>query len=173
MSAVGSRAWRLKQLTYTTAFFKGRTWPCASGARPLCDSVDAEVHTLPTYEKVDVPTTLVVRKKGHDVIADPLFNKGTSFPLAERERLGLRGLLPPRILTMEQQEGRVMQDYHEGLDYVSPEEVESWSISRCVRLRSLQRLARWRDASLTPVCASPHTRVHCVHQLSSLARGLV
>lgn len=32
-----------------------------------------------------------------------VFNKGTAHPLVERERLGLRGLLPPRVLTMEQQ----------------------------------------------------------------------
>lgn len=93
-------------------------------------AVDADVHTLPTYEKVDVSPTLIVRKKGHDVISDPLYNKGTAFPHAERERLGLRGLLPPRILALEEQESRVMQDYREGLDYVSPEEVENWSISR-------------------------------------------
>ena len=111
-------------------------------ARWLCAGVDAEVHTLPTYEKVDTPATVVVRKKGHDVISDPLFNKGTSFPLTERERLGLRGLLPPRILSLSQQEGRVMQDYREGLDYVSPEEVESWSISRCA------------SCCATPLCAA-------------------
>lgn len=34
-----------------------------------------------------------------------VFNKGTAHPLVERERLGLRGLLPPRVLTMEQQVG--------------------------------------------------------------------
>lgn len=99
-------------------------WYCSGTA------VDADVHTLPTYEKVDVSPTLIVRKKGHDVISDPLYNKGTAFPHAERERLGLRGLLPPRILALEEQESRVMQDYREGLDYVSPEEVENWSISR-------------------------------------------
>ncbi len=29
--------------------------------------------------------------------------QGTAHPLVERERLGLRGLLPPLVLTMEQQ----------------------------------------------------------------------
>jgi hypothetical protein len=98
--------------------------------RCFCSPPAADVDTLPTYEKIDVPQTLIVRKKGHDVIADALFNKGTAFPHAERERLGLRGLLPPRILSLEEQEQRIMKDYREGLDYVSPEEVENWSISR-------------------------------------------
>jgi hypothetical protein len=112
----------------------GTSLACRQAVQVRCCSgtvVDAGVHTLPTYEKVDVSPTLIVRKKGHDVISDPLYNKGTAFPHAERERLGLRGLLPPRILALEEQESRVMQDYREGLDYVSPEEVENWSISRC------------------------------------------
>lgn len=33
--------------------------------------------------------------------------QGTAFPKAERERLGLRGLLPPRYLTMETQLERI------------------------------------------------------------------
>lgn len=86
---------------------------------------------MPPYEKVEMSQTLIVRKKGHDVISDPLYNKGTAFPHAERERLGLRGLLPPRILALKEQERKVLQDYREGHDYVSPEEVENWSISRC------------------------------------------
>ena len=110
---------------------------CARHLSTISPDIDAEVSTLPTYEKVEVPTTVVVRKKGHDVITDALYNKGTAFPLTERERLGLRGLLPPRILSLDEQEGRVMQDYREGLDFVSPEEVESWSISRCELRRCL------------------------------------
>jgi hypothetical protein len=83
------------------------------------------------YEQSDVSTIRIVRKRGSDVIKDPLFNKGTGFPAAERERLGLRGLLPPRCLTIQEQESRVLTDYYEGLDYVPPEEVENWHISRC------------------------------------------
>ena len=37
----------------------------------------------------------IVRKKGKNVLSDPLFNKGLAFPLAERDRLGIRGLVPP------------------------------------------------------------------------------
>ena len=50
----------------------------------------------------------VARSRGVDVLHDPVSNKGTAHPLVERERLGLRGLLPPRVLTMEQQVGECM-----------------------------------------------------------------
>jgi hypothetical protein len=70
--------------------------------------------------------------RAHYCVDESFFTAvGTAFPHAERERLGLRGLLPPRILSLDEQEGRVLQDYNEGLDYVSPEEVENWHISRC------------------------------------------
>ncbi|RVW27894.1 NAD-dependent malic enzyme 59 kDa isoform, mitochondrial [Vitis vinifera] len=36
----------------------------------------------------------------------PWFNKDTGFPLTERDRLGLRGLLPPRVISFEHQYAR-------------------------------------------------------------------
>src|SRR6476469_2763696 len=42
------------------------------------------------------------------LLRDPLLNKGTAFTEAEREALGLRGLLPPCVLTMETQAERVL-----------------------------------------------------------------
>lgn len=113
--------------------------PTAIGVR-ACSSEDKPSAAKPTkhhqeiiepYEQSDVSTIRIVRKRGSDVIKDPLFNKGTAFPAAERERLGLRGLLPPRCLTIQEQESRVLTDYYDGLDYVPPEEVENWHISRC------------------------------------------
>lgn len=116
-----------------------------------CSSEDKPSAAKPTkhhqeiiepYEQSDVSTIRIVRKRGSDVIKDPLFNKGTAFPAAERERLGLRGLLPPRCLTIQEQESRVLTDYYDGLDYVPPEEVENWHISRCaIDLQVISRAA--------------------------------
>ena len=47
---------------------------------------------------------------GMDLLRDPLRNRGTAFTEAERDTLQLRGLLPPVVLTQEQQARRVMMN---------------------------------------------------------------
>jgi malate dehydrogenase (oxaloacetate-decarboxylating)(NADP+) len=49
--------------------------------------------------------------RGEALLHDPLLNKGTAFTRAEREALGLRGLLPPNVHTMEEQLARVLDNY--------------------------------------------------------------
>lgn len=39
----------------------------------------------------------------HDILNNPFLNKGTAFTLEERKKLGLIGLLPPRVQTIEEQ----------------------------------------------------------------------
>jgi malate dehydrogenase (oxaloacetate-decarboxylating)(NADP+) len=46
---------------------------------------------------------------GVHVLHEPALNKGTAFSEKEREALKLRGLLPPRILTQEQQVQKVLE----------------------------------------------------------------
>ncbi|MGZ6256156.1 MAG: oxaloacetate-decarboxylating malate dehydrogenase, partial [Candidatus Limnocylindria bacterium] len=46
---------------------------------------------------------MVVRRRGSELIAHPLLNKDTAFSEPERDRFGLRGLLPPRVSSMEEQ----------------------------------------------------------------------
>jgi len=48
--------------------------------------------------------------RGTALLRDPTLNKGTAFSEAEREALGLRGLLPPRVATLEDQVSRVLQN---------------------------------------------------------------
>jgi len=48
--------------------------------------------------------------RGVAILHDPLLNKGTSFTEAERDALGLRGLLPPRVTTQTQQVERILSN---------------------------------------------------------------
>lgn len=48
---------------------------------------------------------------GTELLHNSLFNKGTAFSQEERDRLHLRGLLPPRIMTLEQQATRIMENF--------------------------------------------------------------
>ena len=78
------------------------------------------------------PKPLRTKQRGVDVLHDPLWNKGMGFPIAERfinnafciflqtnwfiscpvccrDRLGLRGLLPPIVKSQESQLERALQ----------------------------------------------------------------
>ena len=43
------------------------------------------------------------------LLNDPLTNRGTAFTVAERDRFGLHGLLPPHVLTLDEQIARRRQ----------------------------------------------------------------
>jgi malate dehydrogenase (oxaloacetate-decarboxylating)(NADP+) len=47
-------------------------------------------------------------RRGLDVLRDPLLNKGTAFTEKERAALGLRGLLPPHVLSQAEQAQRFL-----------------------------------------------------------------
>ena len=53
----------------------------------------------------------VTSARGLEVLRDPLLNKGTGFTAGERAELGLDGLLPAAIETMDQQARRVYAQY--------------------------------------------------------------
>ncbi|KAJ1694170.1 hypothetical protein LUZ63_010868 [Rhynchospora breviuscula] len=79
-----------------------------------------------------IPGPCIVRKRGTDILHDPWFNKDTAFPLTERDRLGLRGLLPPRVMSFEQQYERFMNSYR-SLEHNTEGEPET-----------IVSLAKWR-----------------------------
>jgi malate dehydrogenase (oxaloacetate-decarboxylating) len=65
------------------------------------------------YELAWTPEGIVarVRLRGNPVLISPLLNRGTAFTLAERDALGLTGLLPDGVSTIEGQLKRVYAQY--------------------------------------------------------------
>ena len=65
------------------------------------------------YDLVSTPEGVVarVRLRGSSVLVSSLLNRGTAFTLAEREALGLTGLLPEGVSTIEGQLRRVYGQY--------------------------------------------------------------
>mmetsp|Transcript_28987 Transcript_28987/g.86540 ORF Transcript_28987/g.86540 Transcript_28987/m.86540 type:complete len:623 (-) Transcript_28987:53-1921(-) len=56
---------------------------------------------------------LKTKQKGVDILHDPLWNKGMAMDYPERDRLNLRGLVPPRVKSLEDQARRVMKQIRE------------------------------------------------------------
>ncbi len=54
---------------------------------------------------------IAVDARGEPLLRDPFTNKGTAFTEGERADLGLDGLVPPAVSTMDQQLARVYENY--------------------------------------------------------------
>ena len=61
---------------------------------------------------VDYKRRINEMPKGSQILHEPLLNKGTGFTMKERDELNLKGLLPPTILTIEEQKTRIMKNFH-------------------------------------------------------------
>ena len=61
---------------------------------------------------VDYERRIKELPKGSQILHEPLLNKGTGFTAKERKSLDLVGLLPPTILTIEEQKDRIMENFH-------------------------------------------------------------
>ena len=55
---------------------------------------------------------------GAQLLTNPLLNKGTAFTETERDALGLRGLLPPRVFTIEEQLQRTLNSLRRKTDNI-------------------------------------------------------
>jgi len=71
-----------------------------------------------------LPTSL----RGWQLLTNPRLNKGAAFSPRERDDLGIEGLLPPHVATLEEQLDRVYQSF---LDFEEP-------LDRYIYLRALQ-----------------------------------
>jgi len=110
--------------------------------------------------------------RGHHLLTDPVLNKGTAFTDAERTALGLHGLLPPTVETLEQQCARAYEAYRQ----------KDTDLERHIYLRALQDtnetlchalLAR-HIAEMTPIVYTPTVAEGCIHfsQIYRRPRGL-
>ena len=63
---------------------------------------------MKTRTRARVRSTRAKSARGLELLRDPLLNKGTAFTEQERDALGLRGLLPAHVLSMQAQAERVM-----------------------------------------------------------------
>ena len=96
---------------------------------------------------------------GVRVLEDPLTNKGTAFSEKERSELGLRGLLPTVVETLEQQVHRRYQAYQE----------QPTDLARHINLRALQdtnemlfyRLVSDHIEEMLPVLYTPTVGLAC------------
>lgn len=65
------------------------------------------------YELIQTPRGMVmrIRARGGAVLSTPMINRGTAFTVEERRALGLTGLLPNGVSTLEGQLLRVYAQY--------------------------------------------------------------
>lgn len=54
---------------------------------------------------------LLTTLKGRDLLANPYVNKGVAFTKKERETLGLNGLLPTQVLSLDEQAKRAYAQF--------------------------------------------------------------
>ncbi|BAC71582.1 NAD-dependent malic enzyme [Streptomyces avermitilis] len=66
-----------------------------------------------TAERDTTHKPLRVTARGRAVLADPRLNRGTAFTDEERRALGLVGLVPPRVLTQDEQADRAYAQFRE------------------------------------------------------------
>jgi malate dehydrogenase (oxaloacetate-decarboxylating) len=107
-----------------------------------------DMHTGP-----DGTVSLSVALRGHQLLDTPMLNKGSAFSDEERRDLGLLGLLPPHVATMDEQLVRTYENYRQKTD----------DLERYVFLTSLQdrnevlfyRLLQLHTVEMMPIIYTP------------------
>jgi malate dehydrogenase (oxaloacetate-decarboxylating)(NADP+) len=110
--------------------------------------------------------------RGYDLLQDPRLNKGTSFTQRERDLLGLRGLLPPRVTTQAEQQARVLENFRHK---PSPIEKYIYLISLQDRNEHLfYRTVMEHVEEMMPILYTPTVGEACVNfgHIFRRARGL-
>src|SRR5258708_21528469 len=112
-------------------------------------------------------STRVDGPRGVNLLNRPTLNRGTAFTQDERSRLGLHGLLPPEVESLDQQMARAYEAYRRKDD----------DLERHIYLRALQdtnqvlfyRLLLDHIEEMTPQIYTPVVR-HAAQQVSHIYR---
>jgi len=146
---------------------------------------DADVP--PPYEPSEEKPATVVTKMGVDLLHDPWSNKGTAFPASERDRLRVRGLLPPAITNLDLQTRRFMEEWEKPRELIPPEDVKLGGVTtemarRWFLLQNLQdrnetlfyKVLNDNFVEMAPIVYTPTVGWVCVnyHKLYRRPRGM-
>jgi len=122
----------------------------------------------------------IVRKTGKNLLSDPLFNKGLGFPRTERDRLGIRGLVPPSTLNQVEQADVIMAEFREGWaaraekepddeiikSGVKPDNIRKWKVLQSLQDRNetlFYRLLMNNFYEMAPIIYTPTVGWACSH----------
>ena len=132
------------------------------------------------------PLMVNSERQGVELLHDPLYNKGIAFNERERDRFGFRGLLPARVMTIEDQVDRAWAAYkragmHAREKALTPS-VTQEHVDKHVFLTSLQdrnevlfyRLMSEHIQEMVPIVYTPVVGYACQHhgEMWRRSRGL-
>ena len=113
------------------------------------------------YDSITGQEYIAVTTRGEPLLRDPFTNKGTAFTKDEREALGLEGLMPAAVSTMDQQVARVYENYR----------VKQTPLERYIHLAALHdrnetlffRLVQDHIVEMMPIVYTPVVGEACQH----------
>lgn len=108
---------------------------------------------------LEIEQVIEISLRGSDLLDDPMLNKGSAFPEGERWELGLLGLLPFHVSTVEEQVARAYENY----------KAKDSDLERYVFLTSLQdrnetlfyRLVLEHTNEMMPIIYTPTVGLGC------------
>lgn len=98
--------------------------------------------------------------RGSALLANSLLNKGTAFPEEERDALGLRGLLPPRVFTLEEQLVRAYANFQR-----QPEPLDKYVFLTLLQNRNetlFYKLLETHPEEMIPIIYTPTVGQACL-----------
>lgn len=98
--------------------------------------------------------------RGQALLSNALLNKGTAFTEEERDALGLRGLLPPRVFTLEEQVARAYTNFQR-----QPEPLDKYVFLTLLQNRNetlFYKLLETHPEEMIPIIYTPTVGQACL-----------